>query len=250
MLKVNDLSYSYGGVEVLRDIGFSIGDGELLFILGPNGSGKTTLLKCLNGILSPKGSVYLDKLDLRELTLKDISRIFGYVPQRGEINYLTVFDTILLGRRPYINWEAKDYDIRVVEEIISLLNMEKIAFRRLNELSGGELQLVLIARAFAQEPRYLLLDEPTNNLDIRNQVEVMNLLKSIVKEKGMSAIVTMHDINLALGYADRVLLLKDGKIYAFGGKEVVNEKAVFEVYGIRVDILKLNGRVLVIPKVV
>lgn len=248
MLEVKGLRFSYGKREILKDIAFSIGEGESLFILGPNGSGKTTLLKCLNLILKPKGSVYLDGLNLKELSPKEVAKLLGYVPQRGEVSPLTVFDAVLLGRRPYIGWGAGDEDMRIAEEAIRLLRIEHLALRRLNELSGGELQLVLIARAFAQEPKYLLLDEPTNNLDIRNQTDVMRLVRDAVKCKGISAIVTVHDVNLALSYADKVLVLKDGEIYALGDRWVINERLLFEVYGIKAEIFRFDGRAVIIPE--
>lgn len=248
MLEVKGLRFSYGKREILKDIAFSIGEGESLFILGPNGSGKTTLLKCLNLILKPKGSVYLDGLNLKELSPKEVAKLLGYVPQRGEVSPLTVFDAVLMGRRPYIGWGAGDEDMRIAEEAIRLLRIEHLALRRLNELSGGELQLVLIARAFAQEPKYLLLDEPTNNLDIRNQTDVMRLVRDAVKCKGMSAIVTVHDVNLALSYADKVLVLKDGEIYALGDRWVINERLLFEVYGIKAEIFRFDGRAVIIPE--
>lgn len=249
MLEVENLCYSFGKKEVLKDIAFSVAEGEMLFIIGPNGSGKTTLLKCLNGILKAKGAIYVEKMDLSKLSQREIAKKFGYVPQRGEISFLTVFDAILLGRRPYINWEASEEDIRIVEETIKMLKIEHLALRKLNELSGGELQLVLIARAFAQQPRYLLLDEPTNNLDIRNQIEVMRLIKNAVKEKRISAIVTMHDINLTLNYAEKVLVLKDGKIFAFGGRETINRDVIDAVYGIKAEIVSYNGRILFVPEI-
>ncbi|MDK2876484.1 MAG: iron complex transport system ATP-binding protein [Archaeoglobaceae archaeon] len=248
MLEVENINYSYSNKDALKEVSFSLGEGEILFIIGPNGSGKTTLLKCLNGILKPKGAVFVEKIDLRKLSQKEIAKKFGYVPQRGEISFLTVFDAILLGRRPYIGWEASRRDIEIVEETIRMLKIEHLAFRMLNELSGGELQLVLIARAFAQEPKYLLLDEPTNNLDIRNQIEVMRIIKNVVKEKRISAIITMHDINLALNYAEKVLVLKDGKIFAFGGRESINEEVLSAVYGIRAEIVKYDGKILFVPE--
>jgi len=249
VLEVENLSFTYGKREVLHEIAFSVKEGEMLFILGPNGSGKTTLLKCINGILKPRGAVYLEKFDLKKLPPIEIARKFGYVPQRGEASFLTVFDAILLGRRPYIKWSVSEEDLRIVEETIRMFGIEHLALRKLKELSGGEMQLVLIARAFAQQPKYLLLDEPTNNLDIKNQVEVMRMVKKAVREKGISAIVTMHDINLALSYADRVLLLKNGRIFAFGGIEVIDSETLREVYGIRAEIVKHNGRILVVPEI-
>jgi len=248
VLEVRDLSYFYGEREALKDIELFLEEGRTLFILGPNGSGKTTLLKCLNGILKPKGAVYVNKLPLGELKTHEIAKLFGYVPQRGEVSFLTVFDAVLLGRKPYIGWSVTENDIRVAEESIRLLGIEDLSLRRLNELSGGELQLVLIARALAQEPKFLLFDEPTNNLDVKNQLEVMRIIRELVKKKGISAIVTAHDINLALTYADKVLLLKCGKVYAFGDRSVIDEKALFEVYGISAKLIKLNGRVLFIPE--
>lgn len=246
MLEAN-FSFSYGDKEILKDIVFSLGKGEILFILGPNGSGKTTLLKCLNRILKPKGSVLVEKVDLKILKQEEIAKIFGYVPQRGDVSFLTVFDAILLGRRPYIKWEASEEDLEIVEETIKMFNLEKFALRRLNELSGGELQLVLIARAFAQQPRYLLLDEPTNNLDIKNQIEVMKIIKKVVEKKMISAIITVHDLNLALNYAEKVLILKNGKIFTFGSTDVLSKETVREVYGVEVEILKYNGKTILVP---
>ncbi|MEM2717610.1 MAG: ABC transporter ATP-binding protein, partial [Archaeoglobaceae archaeon] len=187
-------------------------------------------------------------INLNKLNPLEIAKKMGYVPQRGEISFLTVFDAILLGRKPHIKWEVSEKDIKIVEETIKMLKIEHLALRKLNELSGGELQLVLIARALAQQPRYLLLDEPTNNLDIKNQIEVMRLVKTAVKDKGISAIVTVHDINLALNYAEKVLVLKDGKIFAFGGRDVINGDIIRAVYGIKAEILRYDGRILFIPE--
>lgn len=249
MLKAEKVSYSYGKKEVLKDITFSLDEGEIMFILGPNGSGKTTILKCLNRILKAHGTVYLEKINLNKISSIELAKKIGYVPQRGEVSFLTVFDAILLGRRPYIKWDVTEKDIKIVEDTIKMLKIEHLALRKLNELSGGELQLVLIARALAQQPKYLLLDEPTNNLDIKNQIEVMRLIKNAVKERKISAIVTMHDINLALNYAEKIMLLKDGKIFAFGGKEIINEETIKAVYGIKVELVKYNGRVFLLTEI-
>ncbi|MEM4291690.1 MAG: ABC transporter ATP-binding protein [Archaeoglobaceae archaeon] len=131
MLEVESLTYSYGKRDVLKDIAFSLERGEMLFIIGPNGSGKTTLLKCLNGILKPKGSVYVEKINLNKLNPLEIAKKMGYVPQRGEISFLTVFDAILLGRKPHIKWEASEKDVKIVEETIKIAFAEmclKLAF--------------------------------------------------------------------------------------------------------------------------
>ncbi len=199
-IKAQGLRFSYNSREILKGLDFEIRKGEMFFIVGPNGSGKSTLLKCLNGILKPRGAVYIGKDELCKLSKNELAKIIGYVPQRSEINHLTVFDTILLGRKPHLKWGISDRDIEVVNKAIDLLELNELAFRRLTELSGGELQKVVIARALAQEPKIILLDEPTNNLDLKNQIEVMKILERIVREQGISAVITMHDLNVCLLY--------------------------------------------------
>ncbi len=130
---------------------------------------------------------------------------------------------------------------------MKVLNIENLAFKKLNELSGGELQKVIIARALAQEPKILLLDEPTNNLDIKSQIEIMNLIRKIVKSDGISAVITSHDLNLAAYYADRIVMMKNGRIFAEGGVEVINEANVKAAYGIDVKIVRFNGKCLIVP---
>jgi len=164
MITVKNLSFSYKE-PVLNDLNFEAKEGEVIFILGPNGSGKTTLLRCIAGILKPKGAVLIENMSLNDFSRKELAKRIAYVPQRGDTGFLTVFDVILLGRKPYMGFGPSYEDYRIVKEVISLLNLERLAFRRINELSGGELQKVMIARALAQKPRILLLDEPTNNLE-------------------------------------------------------------------------------------
>ncbi|MDK2781464.1 MAG: iron complex transport system ATP-binding protein [Archaeoglobi archaeon] len=246
MIEVKNLSFSYNSKKVLNNIQLEIPKGEMVFLLGPNGSGKTTLLKCIAGILKPEGAVFVEKMDLTRLSRAEIARIFGYVPQRGDVSHLTVFDAILLGRKPYMSWEPRDEDYRVVEELIETFQLSDLATRKLTELSGGELQLVLIARAFAQNPKYILLDEPTNNLDIRNQVTVMKLLRKAVKEKKISAIITTHELNLAANFADKIVMLKNGRIFAAGGVDVLSRENIREVYGIGAEIVRLEERMVVL----
>lgn len=243
---IKDLTFAYKSKKVLNKVNFKVKPGEMIFIIGPNGSGKSTLLKCLNRILKPEGAVYIDGKELGEISRGEIAKLIGYVPQRGEINHLTVFDTILLGRRPHIKWDVSERDVKIVKKVIRLLDMEELSFRRLTELSGGELQKVIIARALAQEPKILLLDEPTNNLDLKNQVEIMRLIRKIVKEQKISAIITMHDLNIASRYADKLIMLKDGKIVSYGGVEILNPENIEIVYGIKVSVINHNGRPLIV----
>lgn len=246
MITVKNLSFSYKE-PVLNDLNFEAKEGEVIFILGPNGSGKTTLLRCIAGILKPKGAVLIENMSLNDFSRKELAKRIAYVPQRGDTGFLTVFDVILLGRKPYMGFGPSYEDYRIVKEVISLLNLERLAFRRINELSGGELQKVMIARALAQKPRILLLDEPTNNLDVKNQIEILRLIRKIARESNISVISTMHDLNLASLYADRILMIKNGKIFASGGIEILNRENIKAVYGIDVEVIRMNGKVVILP---
>ncbi len=207
ILAVEGLEFGYNSHPVLKDVRFEVCRGELFAILGNNGAGKSTLLRCLNRILTPRaGAILIDGEDLAALTRLDVARRVGYVAQRHESTRVTVFDAVLLGRRPHIRWDATEKDMAVVRGVLAALGLEEFSLRYLDELSGGELQKVIIARALAQEPRVLLLDEPTSNLDLRNQYEVLRIVKQAARERDIAAVVVMHDINLAMRFADRFLL--------------------------------------------
>lgn len=248
ILKVDGLEFTYNKIPVLKNIGFSIEKGRILAILGVNGAGKTTLLKCLNRMLHPgAGTVFLDEENVKDMSRNHIARHFAYVPQKCEEEALTVFDTILLGRKPYIKWEATSKDISIVEAILYRLDIENLALRPTNQLSGGELQKVIIARALAQEPEVLLLDEPTSNLDLKNQLQVMQLVTKAVREHDMAAVVSMHDINLAFRFADLFLMLRDGHVHLLTPKEKVRAEDIEKVYGVKVIIGEVGQNKVVIP---
>lgn len=247
MIRTENLRFAYNSKEILDKISFEVKQGEILFIIGPNGCGKSTLLKCLNGILKPEGAVYVGEDEIKILSNREIAKRIGYVPQRAEINHLTVFDMVLLGRKPHIRWGMSNKDIEIVKRVIRMLRLETLSLRRLTELSGGELQKVIIARALAQEPKIILLDEPTNNLDLKNQIEVMKMLTEIAKKQKISVIVTMHDLNMASHYADRIIMLKDSKIFAMGGVEILTPENIEEVYGLKVSVLNHDGKPLIVP---
>ncbi|NLP13635.1 MAG: ABC transporter ATP-binding protein [Clostridium sp.] len=248
ILSVKGLAFNYPGRSVLRNISFSISKGELLAVLGINGAGKSTLLKCINNILKPcAGSVFINEDETKRLDRRERAKRIGYVAQRQESIKMTVFDAVLLGRKPYIKWEASKKDLAIVEDILSMLGLSGYAFRYLNELSGGELQKVVLARALAQKPKLLLLDEPTSSLDLKNQIETMKNIKKVVEEQGISAVVTMHDINLALRFASKFLFLKNGEIYAAGGHEVITPENIEKVYSIPVRIDRFEDVTVVTP---
>lgn len=246
-ISVEGLKFNYRHYPVLQGVSFHLKKGQVLAILGINGAGKTTLLKCLNKILSPqKGSILVDGKDIRQMTRKEVAKILGYVPQRFAEESLSVFDAVLLGRKPYIRWAATDQDYQVVEKVLKLMHLEELALRPLSELSGGEAQKVVIARALAQEPQFLLLDEPVSNLDLKNQIEVMFLIQQVVKNQEISAIMAIHDLNLALRFADLFLLLKNGKVHTFTEAASITPQVIYEVYGVKVTLQKFNGYSIVI----
>ncbi|HBQ86569.1 MAG TPA: iron ABC transporter ATP-binding protein [Syntrophomonas sp.] len=248
ILSVQGLSFEYPSRPVFQDIDFQVARGDCLAVLGTNGVGKSTLLRCLNRVLKPQsGAVYIEKNNFFKLEHKELARRIGYVAQEHERNRCTVFDAVLLGRRPYITWEASRKDLMITSQVIELLELEDYALRYLDELSGGELQKVIIARALAQEPDLLLLDEPTSNLDLKNQMEVISIIKKVVKSQNIAAIVTMHDLNLAIRFADKFLMLKNGRIFAAGGVEVITTENVESVYSVPVTIESCRNVPVVVP---
>ncbi len=248
ILEANGIEFRYKSKEVLKDIEFHLEKNEILSILGPNGVGKTTLLKCMNTILKPQnGTILVDREDVLKLEQKEIARRVGYVPQRCEPARLTAFDAILLGRMPHMKWNVSPEDIKKVEETIKKLHLEDMALRYIDELSGGELQKVGIARAIAQNPKLLLLDEPTSSLDLKNQLGILDTVREVVRNENVSAIITMHDLNLAFRYSDKFLFLKDGTIFAAGSMEDITPQIIQEVYGVPVTIQNYMDHAVIIP---
>jgi iron complex transport system ATP-binding protein len=238
-LTINKLSFNYTGVQVLKDIDLNVGLGEMISIVGPNGSGKSTLLKCINRILKTKqNTIMIDNSDLNKLDVKELSKLMGYVPQSSSSTFpFTVYDVVMMGRKPYIHWSISDHDSEIVVRMLDFLNLSHLAMRNFTELSGGEQQKVIIARALAQQPKFMLLDEPTSSLDIKHQLEILCLLKNLSKSKERSVIVTMHDLNLASRFSDRLIMLKKGAIYAVGSPEdVLTEENIEAVYGIKAKV--------------
>lgn len=249
VLSVNKVEFSYGSVPVLCDVNFEVKKGDFISILGVNGSGKSTLMKCINRILRFKeGMIFVEDRDLKQMKAIEIAQKIGYVPQTSEKGFVTVFDAVLLGRKPYIKWDVSQKDIELTEEILKIMGLEEYSLRYINELSGGELQKVVIARALVQEPQILLLDEPTSDLDLKNQLEVMKILKEVSSTKNIASVVVMHDINLALRYSDKFIILKDGQVFTSGGKEVITPEIIKKTYGVDVHVTNFEGIPVVIPK--
>lgn len=249
-LKVKDVTFSYARVPVLKDVRLEVATKEILGVLGPNGAGKSTLLKCIDRILSPqKGCISLDGLDITKMSRIELAKKIGYIPQSiSHVFSATVFDTVLMGRRPHLGWRTSEKDTEAVLETLQMLHIEDLAMRDINELSGGQMQKVFIARALTQEPDLLLLDEPTSNLDIRHQLEVMHTIKSIVRKKGISAIMAIHDLNLAARYADRIIMMHNGTIFSDGDPAyVLTRENIKRVYGVDAEVNYNDGRPYIVP---
>lgn len=244
-LVVRGLSFGYGDDPVLSGVSFTLDRPELVCVIGPNGVGKTTLVKCLNKLLKPNaGSVTLDGEDVLGMRLMDLARKMAYVPNRmDQVFRTTVAETVLMGRFPFAQWANSDRDLDVADRVMGALHIQAISDRDVSELSSGQLQKVLIARGLAQEPRVLILDEPTSNLDVRHQMEVMVFLRDYARDNGIIVLMVCHDLNLTAAYADRVIMVSDGGIYADGSAwDVMTESNIREVYGVDSKVIDAGGR--------
>jgi iron complex transport system ATP-binding protein len=225
LLRIENIEFAYESVKVLDGITFNVNSGEFIGVMGPNGSGKTTLLRCINNILTPQvGTVLIDGKMVNELSRRAIAKRIGVVPQSSNIEFAyTIHELVLMGRTAHIDrfHSETKRDFELVNIAMKLTNISHLAERTFEELSGGEQQRVIIARALAQEPRVLLLDEPTLHLDISCQFEIMDLVKKLATEKNIIVIAVFHDLNLASQYSDRLLLLDKGKIVSIGTPQTV-----------------------------
>jgi len=241
LLEIRNLWSGYNKKNILKGINFLVKKGEFWGLIGPNGSGKTTLLKSITKILpARKGNIFYDKKDIVEIPAKQLAQKIAVVPQVSVFHFsFAVEDFVLLGRIPYLPrfyLEGKN-DYRIAEEAMQLTETISFRRRRINELSEGEKQRVVIARSLAQKPTLLLLDEPAAHLDIKHQLDIFNLLKRLNREKGITIILVSHDLNLASQYASHLILLHKGKVFAQGSpKEIINKKNIWEVYKVKVKV--------------
>lgn len=249
MIDVRGISFSYDrDRNILDSVSFRLENGSVAAVLGNNGAGKSTLLKCIDRILRPReGTVLIDGEDIFALSGSEMARRVAYAAQNARSSDLTVFDTVLLGRRPYIRWDVTERDKKTVMELLERMELTHLMMRRVSQLSGGEAQKVLMARALAQEPGLLLLDEPTSNLDPRNQHEVMQLVRQIARERNICVITVLHDLNLAIRYCDRFVFLKDSTVFADGGVECMTAENIEEVYGMHVHIVSVRDIPVIVP---
>jgi len=249
-IKVEGLSYRYNSASALDGLTFEVERGELVGLVGPNGSGKTTLLKCLSRVLTPcSGAILLDGRDISKMSLLEVARICASVPSEfsADVN-LPVVDAVLLGRHPHVRgvWWEDERDEEVAMRAIERMKISDFARRRLGELSSGEKQRVMLAKALAQEAKVLLVDEPVAYLDIRYQLEIMEILRTLADD-GVTVIAAMHQLSLAARYCDKLIVLKKGRIVACGKpEEVICEELIEDVYGVKAFVQKLPSVGLVV----
>jgi iron complex transport system ATP-binding protein len=254
-LKITNLAFAYKDKPVLNGVSLSVGRGEMVGFLGPNGSGKTTLLKIFSAVLKGHGEVELNGRSIDTYGKRELSKIFAVVPQESQISFpYTVAEIVLMGRAsshsPFVLEGRKD--LEVARTSMELTDSLSFSDRYLHELSGGEKQRVIIARALAQEPEVLLLDEPSAFLDLKHQVQILQLMRRLNRVRGLTIVAALHDVNLAALFFPRLVMLRDKRIYRDGTpREVLTEQTIYDVYGIRVqvqtDTLGQKPQVLICP---
>lgn len=248
MLQIADLTLGYGCRTLVQGLSLRVAGGEVLAVLGPNGAGKSTFIRTVAALHPARsGQLRLDDQDLVRMKVPQRARQLAYLAQSTHAVATSVFDAVLLGRMPHFGWHAGQDDLQRVQQILARLGLLGLAARRCTELSGGELQKVLIARALAQQPRLLLLDEPVNHLDLANQLEVLALVRQAACEEGLVALVVLHDLNLALRFADRYLLLQGPQGCHQGRMHELQAGQVEQVYRVPVVRGTVGGHSLIVP---
>lgn len=235
MLEVKNLTCGYGSKIVLRDVTFRLNAGEFIGIVGPNGSGKTTLLRAMSRLIKPSaGSIFFKEEDIWIKEPRELAREIAVVSQSVSFSHMTAEEFILLGRIPHrksLQFMETKKDMDALEKAMSLTDTLKLKEKFLDEMSGGERQLTVIGRALAQEPKLLLLDEPTAHLDITHQVGILDLIRKLNKEFGLTVIMVLHDLNLAGEYCERLIMINEGRTHKIGyPDEVLNYETIEEVY--------------------
>lgn len=251
-LEVQDVYFDYGNGYVLTGVSIDMAEGAFNAIIGPNGSGKTTLLRLITGYYKPqKGRVVLGGREVSHYAARELAKLMALIPQQSYMGYdFTVLDVVLMGRNPHISrWQqVQKEDIEVAEEAMRRTEVYELRDRSVLGLSGGEWQRLVIARALTQQSPILILDEPVAHLDIKHQANIMNLVRELMQEKGITVICVLHDLNLALRFADHLAVLKKGRLAAYGDPaSVLSRENIREVYETDVKIADIEGSRYIVP---
>jgi iron complex transport system ATP-binding protein len=237
MLETRSLSFAYQQRRVLEDINLKLSPG-VAAVIGPNAAGKSTLLKCLAGLLHPQGKVLLDDLELSAFNPRTLSQRISYLPQEmTAAAVITVYETVLLGRMHQLSWRVSRADRQITGRLLDNMGLTSLAESNIQELSGGQRQMVFIAQALAREPAILLMDEPTSSLDLHHQFEICEWIQRWTSARNMTTVMAVHDLNIAARFADIVYVLNDGRIVAQGTPEsVITSRMISQVYRVEADV--------------
>ena len=233
---MQNVSLGYGHKIVLKDLNFEVKPGGMVGLIGPNGSGKSTIIRAFSRVIPPySGKIMVNGEDATKIPRQNLARLVGVVPQIPVLpSAFTAFEIVLMGRNPHLGFLSYEgpKEFAIVWQAMEKTATQELAQRRVNELSGGEIQALLIARVLAQETKSILLDEPTANLDIGRQIEMLNLIKRMCTENDVTVLAAIHDLNLAAQYCDRLIMINSGTIHAQGTpKEVITAQNIADVYG-------------------
>jgi iron complex transport system ATP-binding protein len=242
MLELKSLAVSYSEKEILRNIDLDVNAGEILALIGPNGAGKTTLIRAVTGVLPRNaGNIKIDGHEIGDLSQIERSRYIAVVPQARDLpGFFTVYQTVMIGRTPYLNWlgQPGERDHQAVREALKLTQVDELAGRLVGDLSGGEQQRVLLARALAQDAKIWLMDEPTTHLDFQHQSRFMNVVKTMVADRQLAVLMVVHDLNTIACYADQVAILEGGRVFTSGKPgEVLTESTLSHVFNVPVHVI-------------
>jgi iron complex transport system ATP-binding protein len=252
LIRIEDVEFSYEASNTLDGVKFQARPGEFLGLIGPNGSGKTTLLRCINGLLKPqRGAIFLEGKQVSKMKLDEIAQVCAGVPTDIPDDFnISVEEYVFLGRYPHIHniWWEERKDEEQVERAIECFELEHLRRRKLFEVSSGEKERVLLAKAVVQEPKVMLVDEPSAHLDLKFKLEVMERLHELSR-RGITVIVASHDINLLIKYCDRVIIMKKGSIVTCGSPhEVMTEELIRDVYEVEAAVMRVDGEIYAVPK--